>query len=252
MKPIVTVITIVKNAEHTIERTIRSLLAQNFDRLQYIVIDGDSSDGTLEIINKYHHIIDVLVSEPDNGTSDAFNKALDYVEGKYVIWLAADDCFGSNFLSYAVADLEKSNADLFWGAMTMYSATGKCTGRLKQNTDIFSCLQNGKGLNFPSMMISRKYLELIGGLDLTLRYCNDIEWLLRAYSIKEPINMCSNLVSVHRDENGKVSQYFRSAAMELIEVYRQYEYSIFPLLKSLVIREAIVFGSKLKGLYNKW
>jgi len=252
VKPRVTIITIVKDSKHSIERTIQSLIEQEFNDFQYIVIDGKSSDGTVDIIKKYSTLVDVFISEFDNGTSDAFNKALDFIKGDYVIWLAADDCFGSKFLSHAVTELEKSNADLFWGSMTMYSAIGQCSGRINQNHDIESCLKNGRGLNFPSMMIKTKYLKLIGGLDLSVQYCNDIEWLLRAYSIQKPKHIFSNKVSIHRDDDGKVSKNFRAAALEMIKVYRQYSYSILPLLKNLIIREVINIKTILNGKKIKW
>lgn len=248
----VSVITIVRNAEKTIERTIKSLIGQEFKDFQYIVIDGSSTDQTLEIINKYRDFIDVLVSEPDNGTSEAFNKALTFVQGKYVLWLASDDCLGSNFLSEGIHSLETSSADLFWGAMTMYSSAGKRLGRLEQDPDIIKCMKNGKGLNFPSMMMSSEYLRLIGGLDLSLQYCNDIEWLLRAYKIRAPRNVFSNKVSVHRDDDGKVSKNFRSASWEMILVYREYQYAITPLIKTFFMRELINLFSFIKGMLRRW
>jgi glycosyltransferase involved in cell wall biosynthesis len=252
MKPILSVITIVKNAELTIERTITSVINQNFDSLQYIVIDGKSSDRTIEIINKYRDIVDIFISEPDKGTSDAFNKAFNYVNGKYVICLAADDCLGTNFLSHAVKTMENSNADVFWGAMTMYSKNGVLTEKLHQNTNILSCLQKGKGLNFPSMMSTSEYWRLIGGLDLSFKFCNDLEWLCRAFLIQEPVSVVSNKVSVHRDEDGLVSKNAREAAIEMIRLFKKYKYPISPLLRDLVIFEVIKFLSYFKGIFKKW
>ena len=124
MAPAVSIITIVKNGERSIERTIKSVLSQEIANFQYIVIDGGSTDGTVEIINRYIDFVDVFVSEPDSGTSEAFNKGLAHVRADYLIWLAADDCLGTGFLQHALERIKSEDADLFWGSMVMYSSTG--------------------------------------------------------------------------------------------------------------------------------
>ena len=77
-------ITTVRNGVGTIERTIQSVLAQSYNNIQYILIDGDSTDGTLEIIKKYEDQIDFWLSEQDRGIYDGFNKGIARAEGKYV------------------------------------------------------------------------------------------------------------------------------------------------------------------------
>ncbi len=79
------------NCVETIGRTIESVLREKDDSIEYVVIDGGSTDGTLEIINQYKEYIDVFISEKDNGLYDAFNKCIRNVSGDYVIILAADD-----------------------------------------------------------------------------------------------------------------------------------------------------------------
>ena len=99
METLFTIITICYNAEKTIERTIRSVLAQEGASLEYIIIDGGSTDKTLEIVNKYTANIDIVVSEPDDGISDAFNKGIKLATGKWVTLLNADDWFEKDALS---------------------------------------------------------------------------------------------------------------------------------------------------------
>tara|TARA_A100001015_G_scaffold290246_1_gene363024 strand:- start:1356 stop:2111 length:756 start_codon:yes stop_codon:yes gene_type:complete len=235
----VSVITIVKNAELTIGKTIESLKSQTYKNIQYIIIDGASSDNTKNIVDSHSDAVDVFISEPDNGSSDALNKALSYVKGKYVIWLAADDWFGEDFLHTAVDALTKSNADLFFGAMSMYRSTGELIQTHYQNSNIKFCLSRAQGINFPSMMCSAAYFKEIGGLDLSLKYCNDIEWLLRAYSIREPSCVFSNKVTIHRADDGKVSQNARSASIEMIKLYRRYGRPTAHLISKLILRELL-------------
>ena len=94
----VSVLTIVKNAELTIGKTIESLKLQSYNNLQYIIIDGGSTDSTKKIIESHSDVVDVFISEPDSGTSDAVNKGLPHIDGQYVVWISADDWFGENFL----------------------------------------------------------------------------------------------------------------------------------------------------------
>ena len=85
--PKISIITIVYNNVRDIEHTILSVLNQTYDNIEYIIIDGASTDGTLDVINKYRGSIDVIVSEKDKGIYDAMNKGLSKATGDYVLFL---------------------------------------------------------------------------------------------------------------------------------------------------------------------
>ena len=90
-KPLITVITVVFNGAETLERAILSVINQSYDNVEFIIIDGGSTDKTLDIIHKYEHAIDYWVSEPDQGIYDAFNKAVTCASGDWIYFLGADD-----------------------------------------------------------------------------------------------------------------------------------------------------------------
>ena len=92
-KPKITIVTITYNAERYLEQTITSVIEQTYTNREYIVVDGNSSDGTLDIIKKYESEIDNWISEPDNGIADAMNKGIDLATGDYILFLHSDDCF---------------------------------------------------------------------------------------------------------------------------------------------------------------
>ena len=119
--PLITIITVVLNDEKNIEKTILSVLEQNYKNIQYVIIDGDSNDKTKEIINKYRDKIDVFNSEKDNGIYDAFNKGLDLAQGDLIGFVNSGDTLTKESLSI----LEKyyytySNADFFFGAVKSF------------------------------------------------------------------------------------------------------------------------------------
>lgn len=92
-KPLITVITAVFNADQTLEDTILSVVNQSYGNIEYIIIDGGSTDNSVDIIRKYQHLIDYWVSEPDKGIYDAWNKGVSLARGDWISFLGADDVY---------------------------------------------------------------------------------------------------------------------------------------------------------------
>jgi glycosyltransferase involved in cell wall biosynthesis len=90
-KPLISIITVVYNGKEHLEQAILSVVDQAYDNVEYIIIDGGSTDGTLDIIKKYDDALDYWVSEPDNGVYDAMNKGIKLFQGDYVLFLGCDD-----------------------------------------------------------------------------------------------------------------------------------------------------------------
>jgi glycosyltransferase involved in cell wall biosynthesis len=103
-KPLISVITVSLNSASTIEETIRSVLNQTYDNIEYIIIDGGSTDGTVEVIKKYESAIAYWISEKDQGIYDAMNKGISLCSGKYVGMLNADDMFSGDNVMRDIAD----------------------------------------------------------------------------------------------------------------------------------------------------
>ncbi len=103
-KPLITVITVVFNGASTIEDAIQSVISQTYDNVEYIVIDGGSTDGTQEIIKEYEHAIDYWLSEKDSGIYDAMNKGIALGSGEYVGMLNSDDMFSEHNVLQDIAD----------------------------------------------------------------------------------------------------------------------------------------------------
>ncbi len=112
----VSLITVTYNAESTIERCIQSVIAQNYQNVEYIVIDGASTDSTLQIINRYAQYIKIIISEPDKGMYDALNKGIKLATGDITGILNADDYFASDdILAHVATAFMDPKTDILYG-----------------------------------------------------------------------------------------------------------------------------------------
>ena len=113
----ISIITVVLNTEKTIERTIKSVISQPYDNVQYIIIDGGSTDGTLDIINKYRDNIDIIVSESDYGLYHAMNKGIELTTGDIIGMINADDYYYPDIFKDVIESFKDVNLEsniFFW------------------------------------------------------------------------------------------------------------------------------------------
>lgn len=123
--PMFSIITICYNAASDIERTLQSVVAQTYRNIEYIVIDGASTDKTLDIISKYSAEVSQMVSEKDGGLYDAMNKGLSLATGEYVCFLnAGDSFFEEKTLEKIVQGLDGSTPDLIYGDTALVDKNG--------------------------------------------------------------------------------------------------------------------------------
>ena len=110
----ISIITVCYNSEKTIRYTIESLISQEYKDIEYIVIDGGSTDQTLEIIKEYNNSITFLSSEIDNGIYDAMNKGINVAKGKIIGILNSDDFFNKRICPWCIMVADMSTIILFW------------------------------------------------------------------------------------------------------------------------------------------
>ena len=125
-QPKVSIITVCFNAKEMLITTLEDIRKQKYDNLEYIVVDGKSSDGTLDLLNNYQDIISKIVSEPDKGIYDAMNKGINIATGEWAIFMNAGDTFADeNVLTHVFK--EGDDADVIYGDVIKYSSDGKRT-----------------------------------------------------------------------------------------------------------------------------
>jgi glycosyltransferase involved in cell wall biosynthesis len=115
-KPLISIVTVVCNGEKYLEETILSVINQTYDNIEYIIIDGGSTDGTTDIIKKYEDKIDYWVSEKDSGIYDAMNKGIDVASGEWINFMNAEDSFYANdTLEKVFLNASFENIDVIYG-----------------------------------------------------------------------------------------------------------------------------------------
>lgn len=186
-KPLVTVITVVFNGAETLERTILSVINQTYDNVEYIIIDGGSTDGTLDFIRKHEHAIDYWVSEPDGGIYDAWNKAAGLSLGDWCIFLGADDQLATDDVLeeiYSRDALSQENNQLVYGKLQVISpSTGVLLEELGQPWEEMSKefeFFHPKLPKFPEVLIHCSLLTGNATFDKAYRIAGDTNFLLRS------------------------------------------------------------------------
>lgn len=111
----VSIITVVYNAQNVLERTIKSVISQTYKDYEYIIIDGKSSDGTKDIISKYKDYVNILISEEDHGVYDAMNKGIRLCSGNWLVFMNAGDTFHNESTLNDIFNTDYSNYDVIYG-----------------------------------------------------------------------------------------------------------------------------------------
>ena len=178
--PLVSIVTPSFNQAPYLESTIRSLLLQGYPRLEYIIVDGGSTDGSVDIIKKYEPWLAYWVSEKDNGQSHAINKGFARARGDILAWLNSDDQYCQETL-WKIAQLfvEHPEIDLIYGDCEMMNAEGRVIDYLEGRTGGLADLFARDFIPQPSTFFRRRAWETVGGLDETLRYILDFDLWIR-------------------------------------------------------------------------
>lgn len=188
---IVTIITVCYNECDTISRCINSVLSQGYEYIQYIVIDGSSTDGTVPILRRYEKDLSVLVIEGDSGIYSAMNKALKYSRGDWVYFLNADDYFyGNNVVTNAISLLSVNPKASILSGRVQFFNTPIHDGKVYDRSD-FSYKNKlelyRKPIPQQCLFINRRLFERYSHFDERYRICADYEWLVRMLTLRVPV-----------------------------------------------------------------
>lgn len=197
-KPVLSVITVVYNAKELLHKTIESIASQTYANIEYVVVDGNSNDGTVELINQ-SSVISKYISEPDNGIYDAMNKGLALATGDYVIFINAGDQF---FATTTVEQIfsRQVMADVYYGNTMIVDASNNEIGlrRLQPPVNMsWKSLLNGMLVCHQSIVVKRSIAPYY---DLSLKVAADYKWVVT--SLKNATTICDSGIIISRFLDG--------------------------------------------------
>ncbi|MBK8351099.1 MAG: glycosyltransferase [Saprospirales bacterium] len=173
----ISIITPSFNQGQFLEQTIDSVLSQNYPNLDYIIIDGASTDNSVEIIKKYEKHLHFWTSEKDNGQSDAINKGLKYASGDIINWLNSDDYYEQDSLKKVAHYFEDETTLVVAGKSNIWKNNKIC--KQSTGTDIYNSVEKTIGfarIDQPETFFSKKAIDKMGFLNANLHYVMDREW----------------------------------------------------------------------------
>jgi len=225
--PTLTVITVVYNNARDIERTLLSVINQTYKAIEYIVIDGLSTDGTTEIIKKYVRQIKKFISEKDEGIYDAMNKSLEIATGDYVLFMNSGDEF------YAADTVEKvfslvPGADIYYGETEMMNSRGENLGQRRHKAPAqftWRSFKYGMSVSHQAIYIRRSLTE---PFDRRYQLSADIDWIIRAAKKAKTIVNVNQYVA--RYQVGGISKAkHRQSLLERFDIMKRY-YGLIPTI----------------------
>jgi glycosyltransferase involved in cell wall biosynthesis len=178
--PKLTVITPSYNQAEFLERTILSVINQNYPNLEYIIVDGGSTDSSVEVIKKYEKYLSYWVSEKDRGQVHAINKALEKATGEYISFQNSDDVyFPGTFNRFGKAAM-KSADDILYGDLFMISTNDEVTEILKTTSYSFNCqVLEGMQIHNQSLFFRNDLVKKFGAFDESYHFAFDYEFITR-------------------------------------------------------------------------
>jgi glycosyltransferase involved in cell wall biosynthesis len=200
----ISIITVCYNAEKTIGNAIRSVISQTYKYIEYIIIDGDSTDSTLNIIKRYKDNIDVLISEKDNGIYDAMNKGIKASSGDILYFLNADDVFYNASIVEKIVEvfLENPANKIVYGKIIVGNNTLRNTNLsqqhnpyLKNKIDLFV-----KGMCHQSFFSKKDVFNITGLFNLKYKISADFDWAVKLFQNEIPMVYIDNPIAFYNPE----------------------------------------------------
>lgn len=227
--PKISVITPSFNQGRFIEETIVSVIGQGYPNLEFIIMDGGSTDETVEIIKKHESKIDFWISEKDNGQADAINKGFARASGDILCWLNSDDYYLPGTLAFVADNLNIEEEELVFGNCFHFVENqarnfGSNVTKTAAEVDLAKC----DYIIQPSSFWTRRAWEKTGALNENLNYVFDWEWFLRAQKNNVKFKSVNRYLSAYRiHESHKTGTGGGSRRKEVVEVYKFYNDSSF-------------------------
>jgi len=242
----VSIITVSYNSAKTIEDTIQSVFSQAYPNIEYIVIDGGSTDGTREIIKKYEGRIEKFISEKDGGIYDAMNKGIEVATGDIIGTLNSDDVYADErVIERVVSVMREKNSDVCWGDLVYVKADNlnKVVRNWKSSDYAEGKFKKGWHPPHPTFFVKKEVYKKFGLFNLDFKIAADYELMLRLLEKHKARGIYIPEVLVKMRIGGASNKSLRNIVRANIESYKAWRVNGLPIHWWHVIRKPL---SKLK------
>ena len=245
----ISIITVCFNSSKTIEKTLQSVKNQVYNNIEYIVLDGNSTDGTLKIIESYKEIISKYSSEKDNGLYDAMNKGIALATGDIIGILNSDDIFTDNYVLENIAKFHLRNSvDASVGNITQFNENGKIVRKYSAKNWHPAKLKVGFMPPHPAIFFKRDLFERYGNYKLDFVSGADYELIVRFFLKNQIIWKFSNITTTSMLIGGISSSGYKSYKLISREIKKALESNNVQFSYPKILLRVIW---KLKGFLNK-
>lgn len=195
--PKISVVTVVYNSAALIENTVKSIINQSYSHIEYIVVDGGSTDGTIDILNRYKKNISTLISEPDRGIYDAMNKGIRLATGDFVVFINSGDKFSSpDILEKIFSNPDAAQADVIYGDTDITDSDGNIIHSRRHRppeTLDWKSFKRGMLVCHQSFIARRNLVE---SYNLNYRYAADFDWCIRILKKSKSVHNSRQVISL--------------------------------------------------------
>lgn len=219
--PKISIIIVVYNSKIALKNTLNNVIELKYANKELIVIDGNSTDGTKDVIINYSMHITNWISESDNGIYDAMNKGLSIAKGQYVWFINAGDYIYSKYTLENIFKLDDIDCDMYYGDTLIIDKNGKTLGLRRKKlpkTLTWHSFKNGMVVCHQSVIIKK---ELVTKYDTKYKYSADYKWVLDALKRSKTIKNTNEIVSIF-STGGASSIHLRQSLQERYCIMQEY------------------------------
>jgi len=228
---LISIVTVVFNGEKYIESTIKSILSQSYENIEYIIVDGGSNDKTLDIIGSYNDKIDYWISEKDKGISDAFNKGIGLARGEIIGLINADDYLNEDSIRFVMNSYNKNEPKIICGGMFILHP--KRPTRSWYSTMVN--LDKEMTIAHPATFIPKIFYEQFGCYDLDFKIAMDYELMLRMRNKNVNFFMLRSMITTMRG-GGVSSKHYWKGLLEINKARKRHLSNFSNFRSQLFIR----------------
>lgn len=222
--PKISIVTPSFNQAQFLERTILSILNQNYPNLEYLIIDGGSTDGSVDIIKKYEKYLAYWVSEPDNGQTDAIKKGFEKSTGNILAWLNSDDIYLSGTLHKAANFFQEYiDTDLIFGNIYLIDENDNSIDELRfTDFDFETLIFEGGNLHQTGTFWKRDFYEKVGSINPRYEFSMDIDLFCRMGKLGKFTHINHYLAAFRIHDYSKSSTSKQKMREENLEIFHRY------------------------------